>query len=517
MLLLAGHTPVSAQCLRRVSVRDDGAEANDAVRWHASISGNGRLIAFASDASDLVSGDTNRLTDIFVRDRVALSTVRLNVPWNGGQATADSSAPWISDDGRFVAFESDARNLVPGDTNQVTDVFRVEVATQSIQRVSVNHLGNQALDGSFRPAISGNGDHIAFASLATNLVPGDFNQACDVFVYSVTSGAIARVSVASSGAEARGESGAGRIGISLDGQVVTFESEAADLVPGDTNGTTDVFVHDRATGGTTRVSVDDLGVQGNGASGNPSLSASGRFVAFESLASNLVAADGNGVRDVFVHDRLLAQTFRVSVSSAGVEGNLGSDQASISGNGESVAFRSFATNFSAADTNQVDDVYRRDSSPGRTAPVSLAALGFGNGDSYFPAISRDGRLVAFTSLADNLLGAGGDGNASADVFVAGAELTFEFEPSQIQIGDAVQFNVHGGTAGSPVLLFLVDVNGAPLFVSAGVRGVFSPGGVFAGAGQLQSAPGALTLELLAVSIGKAANLVLSNAIEVHLQ
>src|SRR5688572_7972318 len=199
-----------------------------------------------------------------------------------------------------------------------------------------------------------------------------------------------RVSVDSSGAEANWDSDSSAI--SADGKFVAFESYADNLVAGDTNGFADVFVHDRATGITERVSVDSSGVEGNGNSHGPSISADGQVVAFYSYAKNLVAGDRSFDFDVFVHDRATGITERVSVDSSGVEGNSSSSSPSISADGQVVAFESYASNLVAGDTNGYWDVFVHDRASGITERVSVESSGAeGDNDSGYPSISADGQ------------------------------------------------------------------------------------------------------------------------------
>ena len=271
-----------------------------------------------------------------------------------------AAPPSISADGRFVAFAAWARNLAPGDTNGFGDVFVHDRGTGTTERLSVDRTGTEANDTIHQPAISGDGHVVAFVSAATNLVPGDTNGQADVFVHDRPSGTTERVSVNSAGAEGDGSSE--RPTLSADGRYVAFSSSATNLVPGDTNGQSDVFVHDRRTGTTERVSVDSAGTEANGWSERPSISADGRFVAFCSYATNLVPRDTNGRWDEFVHDRQTHTTERVSVDSAGTEGNGDSRGASLSADGRFVAFASDANNLVPWDTNSVTDVFVRDRS-----------------------------------------------------------------------------------------------------------------------------------------------------------
>ncbi len=344
----------------------------------------------------------------------------------GHYGNGDSSGASISGDGRFVAFQSFADNLVSGDTNGAVDVFVHDLMTGRTTRVSRHSLGTQADQNSSDPSISGDGRYIAFRSGATNLVSGDSNNRTDVFVHdrlASTTGRTTRVSRHSLGTEGNHNSTAPSI--SADGRYVAFESDADNLVSGDTNSERDVFVHDRlasTTGRTTRVSRHSLGTQGDDDSRGPSISGDGRYVAFQSLATNLVSGDTNTNLHVYVHDRLASTTGRttlVSRHSLGAYGNNWSNAASISADGRYVAFDSFVSNLVSGDTNGRSDVFVHDrlaSTTGRTTRVSRHSLGNeGNHNSENPSISADGRYVAFDSSADNLVS--GDTNASFDVFV----------------------------------------------------------------------------------------------------
>jgi len=334
-----------------VSVTSAGAEGDNASVF-PSISANGRFVAFYSYASNLVPGDGNGTSDIFVHDRKKGLTTRVSVDSAGVEGNGQSSGPSISANGRFVAFYSEASNLVPEGGNGTYDVFVHDRKKGLTTRVSVDSAGAEGSGSSSWPSISANGRYVAFNSYASNLVPEDGNGTYDVFVHDRKKGRTTRVSVDSAGVEGNGLSYLPSI--SANGRYVAFISEASNLVPEDGNGMTDVFVHDRKKGRTTRVSVDSAGAEGNGFSQNPSISSNGRFVAFNSNASNLVPEDGNGMTDVFVHDRKKGRTMRVSVDSAGAEGNGFSQNPSISSNGRFVAFDSKASNLVPGDGNGRD-------------------------------------------------------------------------------------------------------------------------------------------------------------------
>jgi Tol biopolymer transport system component len=383
VLCLAVSVPISlAAVTERVSVSSAGEEGNG-VSWSPSITADGRYVAFMSHASNLVPGDTNATPDAFVHDRLTGTTERVSVSSAGEEGNGASWVPSLSADGRYVAFPSAASNLVPGDTNATSDIFVHDRLTGTTERVSVSSAGEEGNGDSGWPSISADGRYVAFGSDASNLVPGDTNATPDIFVHDRLTGTTERVSVSSAGEEGNG--GNWWPSISADGRYVAFLSDASNLVPGDTNGY-DIFVHDRLTGTTERVSVSSAGEEGNGGNWWPSISADGRYVAFLSDASNLVPGDTNGYKDVFVHDRLTGTTERVSVSSAGEEGNGVSGYPSISADGRHVVFESDASNLVPGDTNAWTDIFVRHlgdvavlevgeaaASPGETAtvPVSL--------------------------------------------------------------------------------------------------------------------------------------------------
>ncbi|MFO0982905.1 MAG: calcium-binding protein [Planctomycetota bacterium] len=414
-----GSSALLAQSTARVSVDSQGRQGNGASEFTA-ISADGRFVAFASVADNLVPGDTNGVEDFFVCDRQTGATIRVSVDSQGVQADRDSYyRPAISADGRYVAFMSAADNLVPGDTNHREDIFVHDCLTGETTRASVDSQGNEANDLSFFPAISADGRYVAFASAASNLVADDRNGVMDILVHDRQTGQTVLASVDSQGVQGNGMSNAPVI--SADGRLVAFESVANNLVPGDTNTGVDIFVHDFLNSDTTRVNVDSQGNEANSDySFAPAISADGRFVGFDSEATNLVPNDGNGSRDVFVHDRQTGETTRVSVDSSGAEANSMSFHGGISADGRFVAFCSYASNLVPGDTNYEADVFMHDRQTGETTRASVGFTGTqGNGVSWSEPgasfISGDGRFVAFSSGASNMVL--GDTNGSGDVFV----------------------------------------------------------------------------------------------------
>ena len=419
---------VAAGCSRitAATVSSTGEQANYGVSSGPTLSTNGRFVAYDSDATNLVPGDTNGTADVFVHDEWTGHTERLSVASDGTQGNGLSSQPKISGDGRFVVFKSDATNLVPGDSNGVTDVFVRDRWLHRTQRVNVSSSGAQANDVSSLyafPNISADGRVVSFVSHATNLVPHDTNGTTDTFVHVLRTGRTQMVSVASDGTHGNGWAG-GNTALSADGRDVIFAASGTNLVPGWTNGHEDVFVHDRRTGRTERVSVASDGTQGNADAMDLGLwiTGDGRYVCFRSYASNLVPGDTNGTTDVFVRDRRTGRTERVSVANGGVQAHGESDtqinDATLSNDGRFVLFDSFAYDLVPTSIDFSEHVYLHDRLTDRTSRVSQAADGTpGNYWSGNSQISGDGHVAAFGTVASNLIP--NDANGSGfDIAVA---------------------------------------------------------------------------------------------------
>jgi Tol biopolymer transport system component len=494
-LLLAGVC--FGQSTERVSVDSFGVEGNGRSET-ASISDDGRFVAFESRAGNLVPGDTSSRGGIFVYDRQTGVTEHVSVSSLGVGGNRDSFRPSVSADGRYVAFESKSDNLVLGDTNGTTDVFVYDRRTGVTEHVSVNSSGVGGNLESCDASISADGRYVAFHGHSDNLVPGDTNSERDAFVRDRLTGLTERVSVGSLGVEGNGSSG--DASISADGRYVAIQSGADNLVTGDTNRQRDVFVHDRQTGVTERVSVDSSGAGGNFDSVRASISADGRYVAFESPSDNFAPGDTNSLQDVFVHDRQTGVTEHVSVNSSGVGGNLESCDASISDDGRYVAFHGHSDNLVPGDTNSERDAFVRDRLTGLTERVSVSSLGAeGNGSSGDASISADGRYVAIQSSAGNLVT--GDTNGMIDVFVhdrwsgLGQNSIYLTGPATAAVGAPIEFtwqatrgdsrywlaystNIHGAVIGghsfdigTPLAVIATgtnSVNGMGSFTSAPV-------------------------------------------------
>ena len=403
-----------------VSVASDGTQGNAfSGTYGLSISSYGRYVVFNSNASNLVPDDTNGMQDdIFVHDTQTDQTTLVSIDSYGAQGNNISLNPAISDDGRYVAFQSSADNLVPGDTNDLYDFFVHDRQTSITTRVSVAADGTPG-SGDVYPhliAISSEG-RVAFESEADNLVPDDTNGEVDIFVHDIRNGLTTLVSVASDGTQ--GNSNSFAPAISANGRYVAFVSGANNLVPGDTNYAADIFLHDTQTDVTTHISVDSFGTQGNYGSSGVDVSDYGRFVTFGSYADNLVPNDTNGQSDIFKHDTLYSTTSRVSVASDGTQGNSASKSPAISDDGRFVTFESAADNLVPGDTNQAYDVFLHDTQMGgHTSRVSVASDGTQGswvyGGAEQAAISGNGRYVAFRSFFNNLVTS--DTNNQQDIF-----------------------------------------------------------------------------------------------------
>ena len=403
----AAAPAVTSGSLTAVTVDSAGVLGNG-LGYTPAVSGDGTRIVFAANSTTLVANDNNGFVDVFLHDTTTGVTTLISVNSTTlAQANADSARPAISDDGRMVAFESAATNLVAGDTNGVSDIFLHDTVTGITTRASVDTAGVEGNGASIIASLSTTGQFVAFQSLATNLVAGDTNAVSDIFVRDTAAGAptTTRVSVTSAGIQTAGASG--NASISGDGQNIAFQSSATDLVAGVTIG--GIYLHNTFNNSTTFVSRDSAGVVNDWVSEAPSISNNGNFISFASRATNLVAGDTNATWDIFRRDLVAQTTTRVSVDSNGVQHNgLDLVYSKISGDGRYVAFSGSATNLVAGDTNGFSDVFVHDCSLGATNSTiraSISATGAqGDKHSGQAAISSNGQFVAFASTATTLNG-----------------------------------------------------------------------------------------------------------------
>jgi probable HAF family extracellular repeat protein len=356
-----------------------------------SISGSGQLIAFSSDATNLVPGDTNARTDIFVRNRAAGWTARESVSSAGVQGNGVSTAARITPDGRYVVFTSAASNLVAGDTNNAKDIFVRDRAAKTTVRVSVSSNGGQANGASDQAQITPDGRYIVFQSLASNLVAGDTNGVSDIFLRDRQTGQTTRLSVSTGGQQGNGASVGP--GISNTGLAVVFTSEATNLTPGDTNNRRDVFLRNRSNGQTTIITNNYKGKPADGDSYGARISGNGRYVALTTEALWLTYPGGKGI---YVWDR---QTAAMTRAVVGDEHLL----SAISGDGRFLLFSSTSSTVVGTDTNQVSDAFVRDVVVGETWRVSLGrACEQTTADAFGGSLSPDGKWATFTTEAPGL-------------------------------------------------------------------------------------------------------------------
>ncbi|MEZ5278253.1 MAG: cadherin-like beta sandwich domain-containing protein [Opitutaceae bacterium] len=420
------YTLIITRIIEGVAVAS--ADSQDAASQDASISGDGRFGAFSSSDSSLLVGDTNNAADIFVYDRMEDTLERISVDNNGIEGNDDSSRPSISADGRYVAFQSEATNLVPNDTNGDTersrgsDIFVHDRIANATERISLTDSGGEANQASESPSISGDGRYVAFVSGANNLVTGYANGEFNVYVYDreATDPAEAITGISVPFGNYAANLNSLNPAISSDGSYVAFElsvDKSVDSTPGYQY--RDIWLYNRATTGVERITGTEIGPSADTTDSRaPSISADGRFIAFESNLESLDFYDTNLAVDVFLYDRMDKSIRRVSSKAAqGGEDYMQSRNPSISGDGRYVAFESQASNLVDDDTNGSADIFLKDLQTGEIVRLSETLVGAeGNADSLLPSVSFDGRSVAYQTDATNLKA--NNTNDSTDVIVA---------------------------------------------------------------------------------------------------
>jgi hypothetical protein len=387
-----------------ISVSTGGGNP-DNLAMKPSSSQDGRYIAYVSAATNLVSSDTNGQTDIFVRDRLNGTTTMLSVSSSGVQANGPSNRAQISANGRYVTFESTATNLVSGDTNAKSDIFVRDQVLNTTQLVSSSSAGVIGNDYSGEPDISADGKHVVFNSYATNLVSSPSITYNGVYVKNLSSGEVKLVSKSASGVAPNAL--INTPSISCEGRFIIFSSGANNLVSGDPNyplvkNKQRIYLVDMLNGGT----LDYLTGTADKSMSPGQISCNGNYIPLVSAASNIVSGDTNLVNDTFLYDRINSSFERISISSTGTEGNGANygESMSVSNDGKFVTFASTATNMVSGDTNGKVDVFLRNRQAGTTEVISMNASSvLGDGDSLDAAISYDGRYVSYTSAATNLV------------------------------------------------------------------------------------------------------------------
>jgi Tol biopolymer transport system component len=464
-----------------VNTNAQGVLTNGAYFFNTTSSGpealtpDGRYVAFTTTAltPPIPPGNTPA-HNIFLKDRWTGALTRCSIGINGAEPNGDSDGASTSDDGRYVCFTSYATNLVPGTPAGVSSVFVYDRTAGTTRKVSSPYGTGYGAMG----AISGDGSTVAFVS-GGGIFAGVGEE---VYVLNLITGAY---DAASESNIAYGNGISTLPSISRDGNVVAFASTSTNMLPAgqsDTNGVPDVYYRDMAQFFTARASVGPGGAQANGASGVPSISADGRYIAFVSEATNLAGADANGHGDIYVFDRTAPSTSRASLTAGGAEPNGDCLYPSISSDGRYVSFNSSATNLVTInpDTNGLNDVYVRDRQGNTTLRASLGANNAQPngqcGDNSW--VSANGRFILFSSGANNLTPA--DTNPSGDIFVRDTgnggvtNPTVWVPPHSLSLhpGATAQFTLFA--EGSPTLHYLWFRNGVLLTNGGRISGVTTP-------------------------------------------
>lgn len=430
VILVSGQT--SGRPIERFSVTSAGEQALGSSS-RPSLSGDGRFATFMSGAANLVAGDTNDFGDIFVKDRLTGKVERVSVSTSGAQSNYTSSRSLISSDGRLVVFESAASNLAPCQTTQRQMLFLHDRQTGETTCLVAGINGTEPNGWVSNAAMTPDGRYIAFESFASNLVPGDTNGYEDVFVLDRETSQLTCVSATPEGVTSY--RGANNPSISANGRYIAYDAPESRLLPG-YNSYSQIYLYDRQTSTTTRVSVGVDGKAGNKPSSAPHISADGLRVVFYSRADNL----GFGTlsyKQILMYDQPTGEFSLISKSSAGALGDLDSEYPRISPDGRFITFASNASNLVTDDTNSISDIYLHDLLTGVTSRLSMAADGT-QGNAYSSAwaeFSGDASLIGFTSSASNLVP--NDTNGAPDVFVVGLEGAQPGTVQVIQDGGAV--------------------------------------------------------------------------------
>lgn len=410
--------------LERISLSSSQAQA-DGISYVANSSANGRYVVFDSSATNLVSGDSNGFRDVFLRDRTTGTTELISVHNNGAQANHISRAASISDDGRYVSFESFAP-LVAGTKLGGYKIYRRDRQNGRTELVSSNSSNQPASGMSMRSSISADGRYVLFYSWGSNLIAGDNNKSVDVFLKDMQSGSVERISVSTTGVAGNGDSF--EASMSPDTRYVTFTSMSTNLTGSTIPRQRHVYIRDRQTGTTTMVTRAANGALANQASFAPEISDDGRYVVYYSLVSNLVAGTSGSKTQILLFDKSTSTTRLISRPTArvSVEGNDTSYSATISGDGRYIAFTSYASNLVAGDNNGVADSFLLDRNSNELSIVSKSETGsLANGHaSAASRVSRSGNSVIFVSYASNLIM--GDSNNVPDIFAQ--DLIFNAPP-----------------------------------------------------------------------------------------
>ncbi len=452
--LLWGCATTLAQANAIASVSASGTGANRD-SYYSVISQDGRYVVFQSEATNLTANDTTSFYDIFWKDLQTGRIELVSVTTSGSSSGRNALQPAMSADGRFVAFETDASNIVAGDTNGTWDIFVRDMQTGTTQRVSVSSGGVQGGARSDSPFVTADGRYVFFHSYAA-FVPEDTNPGYDVYRHDMVSGQTLLASTGAGGLIGNGDS------IwpwaSDDGSRVVFVSWSTNWITGDTNAQGDAFLKDLGTGAIQRINVSSAGAQNNGETVWPSISGNGKFATFVSWGSTLVSGDTNGNWDAFVRDLTNNTTSRINVRPDGGQSNsYAYSPLPLSRDGRYVAFASLATDLVAGDTNGFQDIFVRDLLTNTTRRVTLGYTGVQvNDDCFVPWFSGDGRYLTYTCEGPNPVP--GDVNGRRDIFTVDLGAALHLNASTLTRGAQATLTASGGASGEEVY-FLATLAG----------------------------------------------------------
>lgn len=365
------------------------------------MSQNGAWIVFTSAASNLLQGESNGQKEVFSYFLATREVRHLSIPGGGGLGNGSSEANGISSDGRWVLLTSQASNFASNDQNSASDVFLFDQLNGELLLVSAGLSGAPGNGASLGRDLTPDGRFVVFSSSASDLTSDD-DAAWDVFVWDRTTGVTERISMGPGDQQTNVQSGS-HAHISEDARYVSFHSQSDLLSPGDKNGAFDIFLSDRMTKVTSRVSRSLAGGETDGNVFVLGMSDDARYFSSYAAATDLVEDDTNALSDVFLLDRTLGTTTRVNLGVDGQQANAGSSTASLSSDGRYLTFASRASNLIGNVDGKSQASFLYDLQTTRLLNLSLSRDGApGNADSQVAQVSRSGRCYVLASAATNL-------------------------------------------------------------------------------------------------------------------